>query len=163
MLIPDTLKAQLIIMAIGLIVVMTAHRKEYKASPLSLLIAIGLIYAGIIAPAALNYFRHFAFGVEFAPRLNFFWSFLSYWLGLKWCDGNLPRFSVDWGKQLNKSLFTFGVYQGMASTFAFSRLLFLFMSPFGFVVTLLFPLGAIWPRRNVWQHRHHGPGLYNIE
>lgn len=163
MFIPDTLKAQLIIMAVGLVAVMISIRDEYKANPLSLLAAITLIYAAIFAPAALNYFQHFTQGVDFAPRLNFFWSFLAYWLGLKWCDKYLPRFWMSFGEGARNSLFCFGLYQCLASCFAWSRIVFIFLMPVGFLATLLIPLGAIWPRRNSWRHRHHGRGLYELE
>lgn len=163
MFIPDTLKAQLIIMAVGLVVVMISIRTEYRANPLSVLVATALVYVGICAPAGLNYFRHFTQGVDFAPRLNFFWSFLAYWLGLKWCDRKLPRFSVDWDEGMNKSLVAFGFYQCLASCFVWNKILFVFLMPVGFLATLLIPLGAIWPRRNYWRYRHNGRGLYWLD
>lgn len=163
MFIPDILKAQMIIMAVGLVVVMASIRDEYRANPLSLLAATALIYAAICAPAGLNYFQHFTQGVDFAPRLNFFWSFIAYWLGLKCCDSKLPRFRVSFGEGLNKSLFAFGLYQCLASCFAWSQIVFIFLMPVGFLATLLIPLGAVWPRRNFWRYRHHGRGLYELE
>ena len=160
---PVTLKAQLIIMAVGVVVVRIAHRDDYKASFLSSMLALAIIYLGICFPANFNYFRHFVYGDPLNPELNFFWSFLAYWFGLKWCDKNLPRFSVDWGEGINKSLVSFGFYQSLASCFAFSRILFVFLMPVGALATLLLPLGAIWPRRDYWRFRNVGKGFYWLE
>ena len=163
MFIPDVLKAQMAIMAVGLVVTLIYVRDEYRANPLSLLATTALIYIAICAPAGLNYYRHFIQGVDFAPRLNFFWSFLAYWLGLKWCDSKLKGFRMSFGHTARKSLFAFGYYQCLASCFAWSKILFVFLMPGGFLATLLIPIGPIFTARTHWRYRHHGRGLYELE
>lgn len=161
MFIPDILKAQMIIMAVGLIVTIVSFRSQYRANVLSVLAAIGLIYLAIIAPAGLNYFRHFTFGDNFEPRLNFFWIFLSYWLGMKWCDRYLPRFSVYWGEDMNRSLIALGFYQCLASCFAWNQIVFVFLMIPGFLATVLLPLGSIWARGSGYVDVY-GNGFYEL-
>lgn len=161
MLIPDILKAQMIIMGVGVVVTVVGFRHQYRANILSVLAAIGLVYLAIIAPAALNYFQHFAFGDDFEPRLNFFWTFLSYWVGLKWCDNHLPRFSVYWDEGMNRSLVALGFYQLLASCFAWNQIVFVFLMIPGALATVLLPLGSLWPKSRGYVDIY-GNGFYEL-
>lgn len=159
MFIPDILKAQLIIMAVGVVVTIVSFRHQYRAHILSVLVAIGLIYLAIIAPAALNYFQHFVQGEDFEPRLNFFWTFLAYWVSLKWCDNHLPRFSVYWGSDMNRSLGALGFYQCLASCFAWNQIVFVFLMLPGFLATILLPLGSFWAKGGGYIDIHGNGGF----
>lgn len=161
---PDIAKAQMIIMAVGTYVTVLGYRHRYQANTLTIFLAAVFIYLGVCAPIGLNYFQHFLQGKPLNPELNFFWSFLAYWVGLKWCDLKLPHFSVDWDDGMNKSLLVFGFYQCLASCFAWNQIVFVFLMLPGLVFTLLVPWGAIWPetrmttyidrRGNQWTEYH---------
>lgn len=135
------LEISLAITAIGVYVVVLGFRENYhRANSLTIFLTSAFIFALITAPLGLNYFQHVLYGRPLELELNFFWGFMAYWVGLRICDSKLPGFTVDWGPQMNTSLFFFGVYYCWALSYGNNVIIFLLLSIPGLMYLVLLPI-----------------------
>lgn len=115
------------VVAVGTYLTVLGFRENYRANALSIYIASAFVVALIAFQLIPFYIQYWIDGEPVQFQLNLLWGLGSYWGGLKFCDGRLPGFYVDWCSMMRCSLVAFALYYLTAMAFAVNGALFIFM------------------------------------
>lgn len=113
--------------AVGTYLTVLGFRENYRANALSIYVASLFIVALIALQLIPFHIQNAASGEPVQFQLNLLWGLGSYWGGLRFLDGRLPHFSVDWCTFMRYSLGAFALYYLTAMAFTFNGALFIFL------------------------------------